>query len=51
MDFILFPVCFSFGYYFNDNDMDIRDAMRIADEEMYKDKDKYYEEHPERRYR
>jgi diguanylate cyclase (GGDEF)-like protein len=44
-------VCLSFGYYFNDTDMDIRDAMRIADEEMYKDKEKYYEEHPERRYR
>lgn len=44
-------VCFSFGYYFNDTDTDIRDAMRIADEEMYKDKEKYYEEHPGRRYR
>ena len=31
--------------------MDIRDAMRIADEEMYKDKEKYYFEHPERKYR
>ena len=44
-------VCFSFGYCFNDSDIDIRDAMRIADEEMYKDKEKYYSEHPERRYR
>ncbi|MBR3247220.1 MAG: sensor domain-containing diguanylate cyclase [Clostridiales bacterium] len=44
-------VCLSFGYCFNDSDMDIRDAMRIADEEMYKDKEKYYSEHPDRRYR
>ena len=44
-------VCFSFGYCFNDSDIDIRDAMRIADEEMYKDKAKYYSEHPERKYR
>lgn len=44
-------VCFSFGYCYNDSGMDIRDAMRIADEEMYKDKEKYYFEHPERKYR
>ena len=44
-------VCFSVGSLFNDSGMDIRDVMRIADEEMYKDKDKYYEDHPERKYR
>ena len=44
-------VCFSFGYCYNDSGMDIRDAMRFADEEMYKDKEKYYFEHPERKYR
>ena len=44
-------VCFSFGYCYNDSGMDIRDAMRIADEEMYKDKEKYYFEHPERKNR
>jgi hypothetical protein len=30
---------------------EIRDAMRVADEYMYKDKDKYYTEHPDRKYR
>ena len=44
-------VCFSFGYCYNDSGLDIRDAMRVADEEMYKDKEKYYFEHPERKYR
>ena len=44
-------VCFSVGYYYNDSGEDIRDAMRIADEEMYKDKDKYYSDHPDRKYR
>ena len=31
-----------------DSGCDIRDAMRIADENMYKDKDLYYEKHPKR---
>lgn len=44
-------VCFSVGCFYNDSDADIRDAMRIADEEMYKDKDRYYSDHPERKYR
>ena len=44
-------VCFSFGYCYNDSGLDIRDAMRVADEEMYKDKEKYYFEHTERKYR
>jgi len=35
----------------NDVIKDIRDAMRVADEEMYKDKERYYKEHPERKYR
>ena len=44
-------VCFSVGYCYNSEGMDIRDAMRVADEYMYKDKDKYYTEHPDRKYR
>ena len=49
----LYPenVCFSVGYCYNSEGMDIRDAMRVADEYMYKDKDKYYTEHPDRKYR
>lgn len=44
-------VCFSIGSVFNDNGSDIREVMKKADEEMYKDKEKYYSEHPERKYR
>lgn len=44
-------ICLSVGYCYNDSGIDIRDAMRIADEEMYKDKEKYYTDNPERRYR
>ena len=40
-------ISMSVGYIFNDSDLTIRDCLRIADEEMYKDKDKFYEEHPE----
>ena len=31
--------------------MDNRDAMRVADQYMYKDKDKYYTENHDRKYR
>ncbi len=44
-------VCFSVGSVYNDTGMDIRDVMSLADELMYKDKEKYYIEHPERKYR
>lgn len=44
-------VCFSVGCFYNDLHSSIRDAMRIADEAMYKDKEKYYTEHPERKNR
>ena len=44
-------VCFSVGSIFNDTNMDIRDAMKYADEAMYKDKEEYYAAHPERKYR
>ena len=42
-------VCFSVGCFYNDLKSSITDAMRIADEAMYKDKERYYAEHPERR--
>ena len=44
-------VCFSVGCFYNGSNSDIRDAMRFADEAMYKDKENYYSEHPERKYR
>ena len=44
-------VCLSVGSFFNDSGHDIRYAMRNADEAMYRDKEKYYSEHPERKYR
>ncbi|SFV01796.1 sensor domain-containing diguanylate cyclase [Butyrivibrio sp. INlla21] len=40
-------VCLSVGCVFNDSDLSIRDCLRISDEEMYKNKDKFYEDHPE----
>ena len=39
---------FAVGGHHVDSGCDIRDAMRIADENMYKDKDLYYEKHPKR---
>ena len=44
-------VCFSVGSFYNSSGSDIRDAMRIADEAMYKDKEEYYQKYPERKYR
>ncbi len=44
-------VHFAFGYYYVNEGEDIRAAMRIADERMYSDKNEYYEQHPERKYR
>lgn len=44
-------VCFSVGSFYNSTGSDIRDAMRIADEAMYKDKEEYYAKYPERKYR
>ena len=37
------------GSYFNSEKLDIRTAMHIADEQMYKDKERYYKQFPERR--
>ena len=35
------------GACFADASMDIRKAMRLADEKMYKDKKEFYQNHPE----
>ena len=35
------------GTCFGDESLDIRDAMRLADERMYQDKEEYYKKHPE----
>ena len=39
------------GTCYGDETMDIRFAMHVADERMYLDKDKFYEDHPELEYR
>ena len=39
------------GSYFGNNKVDIREAMHIADERMYKDKEEYYKKYPELKYR
>lgn len=44
-------VSFAVGLSFDDTKLDIRKNMHIADERMYDDKDEYYREHPERKYR
>ena len=42
---------FAFGYYCLNKDDDIRETMRRADERMYADKNEYYAQHPEKKYR
>lgn len=44
-------VNFAAGYCIVQNGEDIRTAMRIADENMYINKNEYYEKHPELKYR
>jgi diguanylate cyclase (GGDEF)-like protein len=44
-------VCFAVGCCFDAEGGDIRDAMRRADENMYKDKAVYYSTYPERKHR
>ena len=44
-------VSFSVGAYYAEGDINIISAMRMADELMYKDKEKYYEIYPDRKYR
>ena len=40
---------FAIGYYHDATKGKLRLAMRYADEAMYKDKSKFYDEHPEKR--
>ena len=40
---------FAIGYYHDESNGQLRLAMRYADEEMYKDKDKFYEKYPDKR--
>ena len=40
---------FAIGYYHDDTSGQLRLAMRYADERMYIDKNKFYDEHPEKR--
>lgn len=42
-------LCFAVGYYHDESNGNLRLALRYADELMYKDKDAYYEKHPEKR--
>ena len=42
-------LCFAVGYYHDDGSKTIETAMRYADERMYEDKNKFYEDHPEMR--
>ena len=44
-------VSFAIGSCFDDSELDIRKALRKADEDMYKDKRKYYDEHPDLKFR
>ena len=44
-------VRFAFGYYYVKDDEDVRSAMRRADERMYLDKEEYYKNHPNEKYR
>ncbi len=44
-------VHFAVGTCMVSDGKDIRTAMRLADERMYADKNEYYEQHPERKYR
>lgn len=40
-------VSFALGYSYQNDSSGITDALRLADERMYEDKEKYYKEHPE----
>lgn len=42
-------ICFAVGGCYNSENLDIRSAMHLADEQMYLDKARYYEKYPERR--
>ncbi len=49
MDFQKFVDGFALGCCYSDGDVDIRQAMSIADKRMYKNKKLYYEQFPERK--
>lgn len=40
-------VCFAIGLCYDDDKSNVRHALRTADERMYEDKRKFYEQHPE----
>lgn len=40
-------VCFALGHSYNENRANVRLALRAADERMYEDKQRYYDQHPE----
>ena len=40
-------VNFALGMCYNENRSNVRQALRIADERMYEDKQQYYDQHPE----
>jgi diguanylate cyclase (GGDEF)-like protein len=42
-------VSFALGYCYSENEIDIRQAMSIADKRMYEDKQLFYEKFPERK--
>ena len=42
-------VSFAVGGYYQPDKLDIRKAMHIADEQMYIDKERYYEQYPDRK--
>lgn len=42
-------LCFAIGYYHDETEGKLRLAMRYADERMYKDKNAFYEKHPDKR--
>ncbi len=42
-------ISFAIGYHLVEDASDVRIALRKADENMYEDKRKYYEKHPERK--
>jgi diguanylate cyclase (GGDEF)-like protein len=44
-------VSFAVGFYHDETSGDIRRAMRAADERMYEDKQKYYQQYPDRKKR
>lgn len=44
-------ICFAIGSHVAQEGEDIRTVMRLADEKMYADKKKFYQEHPETKYR